>query len=671
MFFSTIQPTQKVKLKAGDRMIPVTLTKEGERIFFHFGFNKPLMAEIKMMEGHRWHGHEDHNPRKVWSVKDCDRNRFQLSYLACPTKDDPLNPYYWYDVPLINETPKRPEARIHQVEMFQHGITRHYCELAAEMGTGKTFAAIEIIEWAAKNLGSTDWIFCAPKSALVSVRLEFTKWRCPIMPRFMTYEGLKKVLAEWPAGKEAPHGVVFDEASRLKNPAAQRTISARYLADQIRQKWGRKGFVIEMTGSPAPKSPADWWSQAEIACPGFLKEGSLEKFKNTLAIIEQREAFAGGGSYPHLVGWRDDERKCNVCGLEKEAETHSTGVDVFEATQHNHKFEPSVNEVARLFRRLQGLVMVKFKKDCLDLPDKQYREIELKPSRSILNAAMAIQSKAKSGITALTMLRELSDGFQYVEAEHGIEECPLCKGAKTVDEHYDANHPENTPDAQEFETGHYITIEEDGTFTRGEAINIAVRQVACNYCDATGEVARVIREARQVPTPKEDALKDLLDEHDEIGRMVVYAGFTGSIDRVVSVCRAAQWDVIRVDGRGWYSNLPLGKAEDMVKAFQDKKRKNPRLVFVGHPGSAGMGLTLTESPTICYWSNDFNAESRIQSEDRIHRMGMDVNRGATIIDLLHLPSDLLVLKNLKRKRKLQELTMGEMKAIFEEALAAA
>lgn len=674
MFFSTIQPTQKVKLKAGDRMIPVEITKEGDRLFFKFAFNKPLMAEIKMMEGHRWHGHDERNPRKVWSVRDCDRNRFQLSYLACPAKGDPNNPYYFYDIPLLQDLPRRGLLgdggifRSHQLDMFRHGITRQYCEIAAEMGTGKTLASIEIIEWAAHHFGSDDWIFVAPRSALVSVKLEFVKWSSRIQPKFVTYEGLKKLIAEWPAGKDAPHGVVFDEASRLKNPAAQRTVSARYLADQIRAKWGRKGFVIEMTGTPGPKSPADWWSQAEIACPGFLKEGSLEKFKNTLAIIEQREAFAGGGSYPHLVSWRDDEKKCSICGLERDAETHSTGIDVFEQTQHNHEFVPSVNEVARLYRRLNGLVMVKLKKDCLDLPEKQYREIELKPSRSVLNAACAIQAKAKSGVVALTLLRELSDGFQYVETEQGSEVCPLCKGTKTCDEQYDENHPENHIDPQEFAEGCYITVHEDGTFERGEALKIGVRQVACHHCDATGEVARFIREAKQIPTPKEDALKDIIDQHDEVGRLVVYAGFTGSIDRVAMIVKALQWEVIRVDGRGWVTTMPYKKPEEMVRAFQDKSRKHPRIVFLGHPGSAGMGLTLTESPTICYWSNDFNAESRIQSEDRIHRMGMDVNRGATIIDLIHLPSDRLVINNLKKKRKLQDMTMGELSTIMEQAL---
>ena len=99
---------------------------------------------------------------------------------------------------------------------------------------------------------------------------------------------------------------------------------------------------------------------------------------------------------------------------------------------------------------------------------------------------------------------------------------------------------------------------------------------------------------------------------------------------------------------------------DPLTAFQDELEDFPRLAFIGQPGAAGMGLTLTASPSICYYSNDFNAESRIQSEDRIHRPGMDVNRGATIIDLLHLPSDRTVLENLKAKRKLQDMTLGAL-----------
>jgi hypothetical protein len=39
---------------------------------------------------------------------------------------------------------------------------------------------------------------------------------------------------------------------------------------------------------------------------------------------------------------------------------------------------------------------------------------------------------------------------------------------------------------------------------------------------------------------------------------------------------------------------------------------------------------------------------------------MDKNRGAKIIDLVCLPTDQLVIDNLKKKKKLQNMTMGEL-----------
>jgi hypothetical protein len=44
---------------------------------------------------------------------------------------------------------------------------------------------------------------------------------------------------------------------------------------------------------------------------------------------------------------------------------------------------------------------------------------------------------------------------------------------------------------------------------------------------------------------------------------------------------------------------------------------------------------------------------------------MDVNRGATIVDLLHLPTDAYVLDNLQKKKVLQAATMGELQMFLE------
>ena len=110
-----------------------------------------------------------------------------------------------------------------------------------------------------------------------------------------------------------------------------------------------------------------------------------------------------------------------------------------------------------------------------------------------------------------------------------------------------------------------------------------------------------------------------------------------------------------------------GKPGQLVEKFQDRKL-DEKIVFIGHPVSSGTGLTLTASPTIVYYSNDFAADARIQSEDRIHRMGMDENRGATIIDLIHLPTDEYVIENLQKKKRLQDMSLGQLIGVMEQDL---
>jgi hypothetical protein len=306
------------------------------------------------------------------------------------------------------------------------------------------------------------------------------------------------------------------------------------------------------------------------------------------------------------------------------------------------------------------------------LPEKQYKIIDCKPSRATLNAVELIKTRASRAITALTLCRELSDGFQYVEEEGGLRRCPLCSGSGKVSSRLI---PESS---QTVECPHCdFPIDPSCQFCPNCANFIEVslanevvtvtsegnedEPVECPRCGGAGEVPSKVRKVHSVDCPKDAVLKDILEDHEDVGRLVIYAGFSGSVDRCVELVRKAGWEHIRVDGRGWNSSLlTLRRDEDMVKEFQQGKTE--KLAFIGQPGAAGMGLTLTASPTIFYFSNDFNFESRIQSEDRIHRPGMDVNRGATIIDCIHLPTDRYVLDNLMKKRRLQDLSLGNFKA---------
>ena len=643
-----------IKLRSGKYMIPGTLTRgnsqdnrSNNRVFITFPYSKPLIEEVKTFEGRKWHGFDDKNPRKVWSFPICQRNQFKIDYLTGE------NPYAPYDAPLIGIPPIRECLRDHQVEMLQFVLTRRHCILAGEMGTGKSLVAIEAMDY--MNLtynikGYESW-YVGPRSGVKAVGRELLKWNAALRPRMFTYNKMVQELKSWVPGRPAPRIVIFDESSHLKTPTTQRSQQAQWLADSIRQEWGRDSLIVEMTGSPAPKSPVDWWKQCEISCPGFIKEGNVHIFKRGLSLIEERQGITG--TYPHMITWYDDEKKCIKCGEYKEHECHN-----FNSNNYDHIYSPSINEIERLYKRMKGLVLVVWKKDCLDLPEKQYEILKIKPTPAILRAAKLIKSKATKAITALTLLRELADGFQYEDIElDELIPCENCDGTGTVAV------PIYDYDKYDMQTAAAVPQ------------NVEFKDVSCSRCGGSANVARTVRTTNATSSPKDQVFRDLLEEHSDIGRFVVWGGFTGTLDRLIVLCHSEGWATLRVDGDGYVGRSAEGAPIDsdtLLSAmdrshpdYEKLREQYPKVCFVGHPQAGGMALTLTASPTALYYSNSFNGEARIQSEDRIHRMGMDENKGARIIDLVMLPSDRLVLNNLLEKKKLQTLSMGDMNAQWE------
>jgi SNF2 family DNA or RNA helicase len=616
-------------LRPGKTFVPTSITILKDKLQIRFPYAPDLIDEIKAMSGARYKGFENPND-KHWEVDNNPRNLFNLRYLAYE-HDNPYAPYKTeLEIPEVH----RPLYH-HQKEMVAHILQRKHCIIAAEMGTGKTLSVIEALDHI--NPEGEIWYVC-PKSVVYAIKNEFYKWGSNYEPRYFTYERLKRELLDWEDGDKAPQVLIFDESSRVKNWKAQRTQAAYELARGVLEDWDVNGFVVLMSGSPAPKSPVDWWSQCEIACPGFLKEGDPVKFNKRLALVKMEESLAGG-TYPKLVTWYDDPKKCKKCGRPKDDITHELGDCVF---------EPSTDEISALYKRMSGLVYVKFKKDCFDLPEKIYRQIQIDPSPKILQYYNMIMKTAGTAAMKLTLARELSDGFQYVEREEGTQQCPSCFGTGESELPFDSD-------------GNIVNL--DGTDDHNAIVEHRI--VKCPQCKGSGQIPKKIRDTKYIESSKEKVLCDLLDEYNEVERVVIYAGFTGSLEKCVEVCIKNGWEVIRLDGRGYkyFGSTTINDPSEMLKRFDDKNN-GLKIAFVGQPGAGGMGLTLTASPVIIYYSNTFKAEERIQSEERIHRLGMDENKGATIIDLIHLPTDTLILENLKKKRDLQNITMGELKRVF-------
>lgn len=652
--------------------MPVTMNFVDGRIEF---LNSPfaLKDELKAMKGSKWHGFLEGDKRKIWSVEDCYRNRFQIEYLSGG------DPYAWFDREIIeHDIPQfgSPgfgyyDLMSQQKLMVNTGLTYHYQIWAAEMGTGKTLSAIATM----KLSGKKTWWWVGPAASLYGIRQEFERWGLPddINVVLMSYERMVSTIRGWKKGDPAPDGIILDECQNIKTPSATRTQCAQQVADAIRDEHGLEdGYVILMTGTPSPKSPGDWWALCEIAWPGFIKEGSRAEFEKRMGFFRLQANLASGQVFNTLTAWRDNEDRCAQCGLFYNEGHHLTkDGDVIEEDTgfETHSYRKSINEVALLAERLEGLVTIVHKKDCLDLPDKIYKEIICEPKPSVLRVASAITRSAKNVITGLTQIRELSDGFQYREVEDGYEECPACEDGTEIRWYHPNDEGASIADIENLSEDFISELERE--------------EIPCRRCNGSQKVVKYKRVSREVACPKEDVVCELLDQCYDQGRIVFFAGFTGSIDRVVRICQREGWDTMRVDGRGWRIEKLTGRPqEDGSPETEVIKLPNPlaywsgnadrKVAFVAHPKSGGVSLTLSPQNNMpgasvaVFYSNDFNPATRSQAEDRIHRKGMDEDRGATIVDLIHLPTDRRVLNVLRENRKLELMSMGDFEEDYEK-----
>ena len=127
-----------VKMVAGDYAIPVLRWIDEGRWYFKFPYSKTLMSEIKALVGRRWHPDE-----KMWSAPVNARNNLAIQYLTYD-EEDPFERFY---TDIEAQTFTRP-LWPHQQDLANFAINRHYCIMAAEQGTGKTLALIEVMEHA-------------------------------------------------------------------------------------------------------------------------------------------------------------------------------------------------------------------------------------------------------------------------------------------------------------------------------------------------------------------------------------------------------------------------------------------------------------------------------------------------------------------------------------------
>ena len=147
------------------------------------------------------------------------------------------------------------------------------------------------------------------------------------------------------------------------------------------------------------------------------------------------------------------------------------------------------------------------------------------------------------------------------------------------------------------------------------------------------------------------SLMELLEEVD--GKVIIWANYVYDIQRIVAAITKKYGEESVVQ---YYGAIPAEKRQKYIETFQDPE--SDARFFVGNPQTGGYGITLTAANTVVYYSNGYDLEKRLQSEDRAHRIGQ--KKAVTYVDLIAPKTvDEKIRKALRKKINIATEIMGE------------
>jgi len=172
-----------------------------------------------------------------------------------------------------------------------------------------------------------------------------------------------------------------------------------------------------------------------------------------------------------------------------------------------------------------------------------------------------------------------------------------------------------------------------------------LHQIVCGHVKLdNGEVI-------ELPNNRIGELLSIVEETD--GKIIIWANYRHDIE-AIKLALSKEYGMNSVGM--YYGDTDDDERKRVLEEFQ--KPNSEMRFFVGNPSTGGYGLTLTAAHTMVYYSNSFDLEKRLQSEDRAHRIGQTKN--VTYIDLIAVGTiDEKIVKALRDKIDIATQVMGE------------
>tara|TARA_Y100000593_G_scaffold70214_1_gene128850 strand:- start:235 stop:774 length:540 start_codon:yes stop_codon:yes gene_type:complete len=171
-----------------------------------------------------------------------------------------------------------------------------------------------------------------------------------------------------------------------------------------------------------------------------------------------------------------------------------------------------------------------------------------------------------------------------------------------------------------------------------------LHQITCGHFTADDGTTQLIKNNRITE------LMNVLEETE--GKAIIWANYQHDISEIKNA-------IIKEYGPGsvvdYYGLTPQDQRQDNIKRFQ----QDPECRFLlGTPQTGGYGITLTAANTVIYYSNGYDLEKRLQSEDRAHRIGQ--KKAVTYVDITCEDTvDEKITKALRKKINIASEVLGE------------
>jgi SNF2 family DNA or RNA helicase len=171
-----------------------------------------------------------------------------------------------------------------------------------------------------------------------------------------------------------------------------------------------------------------------------------------------------------------------------------------------------------------------------------------------------------------------------------------------------------------------------------------LQQITCGHFVADDGTVQTIKNNRL------DELMDVLEETEN--KAIIWAYWQRDVQDIRDAIEKKYGPRSVVD---YYGLTPQDERQDNIRRFQND---NECRFLIGTPSTGGYGITLTEANTVIYYSNGYDLEKRLQSEDRAHRIGQKKN--VTYIDLIAEDTvDEKIVRSLRKKINIASEVMGE------------